>query len=322
MALAHPTWAEGALPHGRRLQTPCFEHAADLLRRVSPPESEPTWGVPVAFPRPINRPTVSVPARMILKNLNNRSMPVVVGDSATLAREVRAESKTGVWMIYSPTGPQSRIPTGHMMILVDGNLYSRNVDSGAESGPRVYVPPLDEIVGQNPREGYESLLTGIPSAHRGPFIIAQRLSFSEASVRALDEFYRRRIEWHGIQETWGTQYRELPLTHHSGIPGAENCVLFTMSWLQKKWQSLVPALEHPVLESGEMRISEIPARQIFNVAGFHNHEHSIIVSPTPEDTAQILRDAARYRDGPFGTLYLDQPAQFIESAPSTLPTQP
>jgi len=294
----------------------CQINAWILLERISPTERGQFWSPPLhSLSETLTAPQSISAIKEVthrITNVVNKNLDISFLNYAEFLSHAQATQNNGVWLIYSSRGPNTRVSTGHLMVLVRGQIFSRNIDNGLEPGPIRKILPINSILtGEIPIT--DGLNPWLPIEHQTPFVIAQLLEFHPSSVDIIEKYFNDRVAHFSPQNSaYLTTYQPLPLSHHSEIPGAENCVTFAFSFAKKRWQRTRPELETIHQELGQVPINEIPSRQIFNNPGLSSYRGTFWISGDPQKSVAELTRNDGYYTSDLAPLFLIKPLKPLQ----------
>jgi len=205
----------------------------------------------------------------------------------------------GFWLLFNPSGPQDRVQSGHFTILVGGFLFNRLGDNLGQMS--MSSNPIKKLVAGMIQQG------GLPY----PYMVAQYFEIIQESTQILAEFFHRRV-WNyfdsNANQIFKTQYHPLPDTRGRNICNAENCLNFSISFMDEKYLQVMPELAQVRSEVGTMRAAQIPARQPFLNAQTPSYRGTFIVANKAEELESSLVNGTFNDEVTGGQLLIEGPA--------------
>lgn len=200
-------------------------------------------------------------------------------------------SDKGVWMVYNPSPLHERVQSGHFSIRVGDTYYARDIDTAHPQGV-LTGKTLDPLW-----------------INKDPYVMAQFFEMDSATIATLKKYFDDRVTLHKKDASYQTKYVKLPFTHDKDEICGENCVSFTFSFFQPRWLQLRPELASAGDEFGNIRVAELPVRQIYNNTSSQAYRGALILSRNL-DRLKDLISSGKLNEDPLGMqLFFDNPIQ-------------
>jgi len=186
-----------------------------------------------------------------VKNLYGNELEFRVVGSHDFQDTVGKLSGKGFWIVFTPSGDDVRVATGHANLVVKDAVFNRLNDPLGSEAMRSF--PTSEVISKQ-----------LPGQAAGGYAIAQ---YFELSDEALEGLYRASHDrvwfYHQNNPAYASRYNARPLSKPEDATLGENCLTFGFSWTQEHWRKVQPQLEQVRKEFGSFTYSEVPNRQIF-----------------------------------------------------------
>ncbi len=255
----------------------CQKRLMTVLGKLAPPESTVRFGDHIQNPTTIMR----LELQPLFKPLgqvelpNSQKIPLAVGNYFDMKEIIDATNRKGFWILFTSSGPDQRLATGHHSLLINGTVFNR----------------LSDDLGPEAMRSVETMEAAV-FVSKQQYVVGQFFETSDEAANILERFYHDRVwNYHAGNPKWRTHYDRLPTPKQINEEACENCAIFSWNFMDEKWLALSPDLIKVQQEIGPITVARIPSLQTAN--NFANQAHRMTFIWGPEKTKLVdeLKDS-------------------------------
>jgi hypothetical protein len=190
-----------------------------------------------------------------------RASQLAAVDWASFLDRLASGYSDRIFIIFTPSGAEARVATGHMSLFVKQTWFNRVPDEAGSLAMVSQQRSLPELILWSWTSPPPSHVFGLLAGNTPPYLVVHELQVTPAESELLHRFFHDRVWFHHAGEpSYRRPYDPLPWSRPQSDRG-ENCVTFGFSFLDPSWHFHSPQIADLAQSFGPLEVNELPIRQ-------------------------------------------------------------